>query len=188
MFVRAPWLLLALPGYLLWWRGRQHRLVWWVALLAPLSMLLFYSSSLMWWGGFGAGPRYLVLTVPFLALAIAPAVIWLWQRPQGRAALLLLIGLSIVLTWSEGVARQGFPPDTIANPWIGYTLPAWREGDIARNLGTVLGLRRGLALLPLALLMIGAFAYNLRRSTYARVATAAPAPVVEGNTVASIPH
>ena len=186
MFVRAPWLLLALPGYLIWWRSGQNRPFWWAALLAPLGLLLFYASSIMWWGGFGAGPRYLVALVPFLALACAPAAMWLWQRLWGRAVLLLLVAASIALTWSEAVARQSFPPDTIANPWAAYTLPAWYEGDIARNLGTALGLRGGLTLLPLALLVLGVFVYLLRRP---RVAPAvAPAPVVEGTTVASIQH
>jgi hypothetical protein len=186
LFVRAPWLLLALPGYLIWWRGGQNRPLWWVALLAPLGLLLFYASSIMWWGGFGAGPRYLVALVPFLALASAPAATWLWRLCWGRVLLLLLVAASITLTWGEAVARQSFPPETIANPWLGSTLPAWREGDIARNLGTALGLRGGLALLPLALLILGAAIYLLRRPTSARAH--APAPAVEGTIVASIQH
>jgi hypothetical protein len=186
LFVRAPWLLLALPGYVLWWRSRQHRPLWWVALLAPLSMLLFYGSSAMWWGGFAAGPRYLVPLVPFLALASAWAAAALWRGAWGRAGLLALIGLSVVLTWGEALARQSFPLDTIANPWIGYTLPAWVEGDLARNLGMALGLRGLASLLPLALLIAGAFVYSLRRSPTA--AAAVQAPIVEGQTVASIQH
>jgi hypothetical protein len=186
LFVRAPWLLLALPGYIIWWLSGHYRPLWWVALVAPLSLLLFYSSSLMWWGGFAAGPRYLVPLVPFLALASAPTAAALWRRTWGRAALLVLIGASVVLTWSEAVARQSFPFDSIANPWTGYTLPAWAEGDIARNLGMVLGLHGAISLLPLALLILGAFVYCLRRS--ASAPTAAPAPVMEGQTVASIQH
>jgi hypothetical protein len=176
MFVRAPWLLLALPGYMIWWRSGRNRSLWWVALLAPLGLLLFYASSIMWWGGFGAGPRYLVALVPFLALASAPAAAWLWRRSWGRAALLLLVAMSITLTWGEAVARQSFPPDTIANPWTGYTLPAWREGDIARNLGTALSLRGGLTLLPLALLTLGSFVYLLRPR---RASVVIPAPAVQ---------
>jgi hypothetical protein len=186
MFVRAPWLLLALPGYLIWWRTGRHRPLWWAVLLAPLGLLLFYASSIMWWGGFGAGPRYLAALVPFLALASAPAAAWLWGRSWGRTALLLLVAASIALTWGEAAARQSFPPDTIANPWLDYMLPAWREGDIARNLGTALGLRGGLALLPPALLILGAFVYLLRRPTSARAL--APAPVMEGTSVAPIQH
>lgn len=186
MFVRAPWLLLAMPGYVIWWRSGQHRPFWWVALLAPLSMLLFYGSSAMWWGGFSAGPRYLVPMVPFLALAGGWAATALWGKPWGRAALLLLIGLSVALTWGEALARQSFPPDTIANPWIGHTWPAWAEGDLARNLGMALGLRGASSLLPLALLIAGTFAYSLRGSTTAPATI--PAPAMEGQTVATIQH
>jgi hypothetical protein len=157
-----------------------------VALLGSLSMLLFYSSSAMWWGGFSAGPRYLVPMVPFLALAAGWAAAALWRTPWGRAALLLLIGLSVALTWSEALARQSFPLDTIANPWAGYTWPAWAEGDLARNLGMALGLRGAVSLLPLALLIAGIFIYSLRRSTKAPAAIAAPA--MEGKTVATIQH
>jgi len=142
----------------------------------------------MWPGGFAAGPRYLVLIVPFLALASAPAAVTLWRRPWTRAALLLLIAVSIVLTWSEAVARQSFPPDTIANPWIGYTLAAWREGDIARNLGTALGLHGALSLLPLALMIVVAFAYSLRRLDEQPAVTRSSARVVEGQNVAPIQH
>ncbi len=188
LFTRAPWLLLALPGYAIWWRSGRAREHWWVALLAPLSMLLFYGSSAMWPGGFAAGPRYLVLISPFLACASAPAAIVIWRRMAGRIALLILIAGSLVVTWSEAVARQSFPPDTIANPWIGYTWPAWRDADIARNIGTFLGLHGGLSLLPLALLIIVAGAYLLRRPTHAAAATSPPAHSAEEQTVAPIQH
>jgi hypothetical protein len=188
LFTRAPWLLLALPGYVMWWRSRRAREHWWVAVLAPASMLLFYGSSAMWPGGFAAGPRYLVLIAPFLACACAPAVIMLWQRTAGRIALIALMVGSLVVTWSEAVARQSFPPDTIANPWIEYTWPAWRDADIARNLGTFVGLRGGLSLLPLALLIIAVGAYLLRRPTQAAAVASPPAPIAEGQTVAPIQH
>ena len=185
MFVRAPWLLLALPGYALWWRSGRDRPRWWVALLAPLAMWLFYASSVMWWGGFTAGPRYLVIIVPFLIVASAPMAQVLWQRRWGRAALLLLILGSIALTWSEAVAGQSFPPDTIPNPWIGYTLPSWLAGDIARNLGTALKLRGALSLAPLALLIIGVLAFMLHQPR-PQAGALPPAHRTEGPTIASI--
>jgi hypothetical protein len=184
MFVRAPWLLLALPGYVLWWRARRERAWWWVALLAPLGLLVFYGSSVMWWGGFAAGARYLALAVPFLAVASAPAAAWLWHARWGRAALLLLIACSLALTWAEALAGQGFPPDTIANPWTGYTLPAWRAGDLARSAGAALGLRGAAALLPLVLLMGGALIALAGRTN--RSPGASPPAGVEGASVAQI--
>lgn len=189
LFVRAPWLLLALPGYVIWWQSDKARHHWWVAFLGPLSLLLFYGSSVMWWGGFAAGPRYLIPAIPFLAVASATTCARLWQHPWHRIALLALIAASLALTWAEAVARQGFPPDTSTNPWIGYTLPAWREGDIARNVGTALGLRGGLSLAPLGLLIAGAFAFSLRG--FDRQALPVPSvqpPVIEEPGIAPIQH
>ena len=60
--------------------------------------------------------------------------------------------------------------------------------DIARNLGTFLGLRGGLSLLPLALLIIIAGAYLLRRPTNAAATASPPAHSTEGQTVAPIQH
>jgi hypothetical protein len=188
LFARAPWLLLVLPGYVIWWRSRRAREHWWVTLLAPLSMLLFYGSSAMWPGGFAAGPRYLVLISPFLAFACAPAAIIIWRHIGGRVALLALIATSLVVTWSEAVARQSFPPDTIANPWLGYTWPAWRDADIARNIGTFLGLRGDISLLPLALLIIVSGAYLLHHPTHAAATSSPPADITEGQTVAPIQY
>jgi hypothetical protein len=149
LFVRAPWLLLAIPGYVLWWRAARLRHEWWLALLLPVGLFLFYASSAMWWGGFGAGPRYLVPLLPFLALAACWALQALWARRATRLAANALVLLSALLIWAEALAGQLFPPDSLRNTWAGYVLPAWLEGDIARNLGMALGLRGATSLLPL---------------------------------------
>lgn len=158
LFVRAPWLLLALPGYLLWWRKGRNRAEWWVALLAPLTLLLFYGSSAMWWGGFAAGPRYIVPIIPLLAL---PAGLILARLRPHRAAWLgggALVAVSAALVWVEATASQSFPHDSVRATWSGYVVPAWAAGDIARNLGMALGLSGHTSLLPLAAL---AFASTL---------------------------
>ncbi len=186
MFVRAPWLLLAVPGYRFWWRSGQYRVMWLVSLLASLSLLLFYSSSAMWWGGFSAGPRYIVPMVPFLAVSAGWTAVLLWRIAIGRVVLVGLIGASVVLTWAEGIARQQFPPDTILNPWLDYTLPAWQSGDIARNLGMVLGLPGLFSLIPLVLLMLGAVWFCLRSQPTTSVLLSEPS--LEGQSVASIQH
>ncbi|NTU79626.1 MAG: hypothetical protein HGA45_09515 [Chloroflexales bacterium] len=163
LFVRAPWLLLAAPGLVVWWRRGQHRAEWWVMLLASLSLLLFYSSSVMWWGGFAAGPRYIVPMIPFLALPAAWFVGQIWHRPLARAAALALVAISVALVWIEAIASQGFPHDTIRATWSGYVLPAWLTGDIARNLGMALGLAGPSSLIPL-LIATGASAALLLTS------------------------
>lgn len=149
LWVRAPWLLLALPGAVLWWPSRQYRSTLVVAIASAIGLWLIYSSSRMWWGGFAAGPRYIVAAIPFAAL---PAV-WIinrwWDDPRLRALTIGLVGLSAILVWAESLAGQQFPPDTIANPWLGWTLPAWQDGNIARNVGMALGLRGAWSVLPL---------------------------------------
>jgi hypothetical protein len=161
LFVRAPWLLLAIPGFVIWWRGRRLRAELWVTLVSAVSIILFYASSIMWWGGFAAGPRYIVSALPFLAIGAAPAIQALWQgfRRGSEAAgaivprlvCILLVMASVALTWVEAVAGQLFPTDAIRATWTGYVLPAWQQGDIARNVGTALGLDGPWSLLPLIL-------------------------------------
>jgi hypothetical protein len=153
LFFRAPWLLLAVPGFILWWRNGRLRAEWWTLLLATLTLLLFYGSSAMWWGGFAAGPRYIVPLIPFLALPAAWMLNRLWVRLPLRVGALALITLSLALVWSEAVAGQLFPSDAVRNTWTGVVFPAWATGDIARNLGMALGLRGPFSLLPLAVLI-----------------------------------
>ena len=123
LFVRAPWLLLALPGLVAWWRTGRLRAEWWALLSVSILTLLFYGSSMMWWGGFTAGPRYIVPMIPFLAVPAAWWVATRWQSHIQRSLSIALIALSLCLVWLEAVARQSFPHDSIANPWLGYTLP-----------------------------------------------------------------
>jgi hypothetical protein len=149
LFIRAPWLLLAFPGYALWWRSGRQRAELWVAALIPLAIYIFYSSSAMWWGGFAAGPRYIVPLLPFLALPAAWCIAAMLARRDGAILVAALVLASAGLTWAEALAGQQFPPDSVRATWAGYVLPAWAHNDIARNLGMALGLRGPASLLPL---------------------------------------
>lgn len=154
LFVRAPWLALAIPGFIVWWRQKEFRGFWWICLGSVVSLLLFYSSSVMWWGGFGVGPRYLVPMLPFLVIPAVFALRALWISRGGRALALALVGASALLTWLETLAGQSFPTDATRSPWVELILPAWQQGNIARNVGTALGLDGAWSMLPLALLLI----------------------------------
>jgi hypothetical protein len=156
LFVLAPWLLLAVPGFVIWWRSGQHRAEFFVALASVISIYLFNASSVMWWGGYAIGPRYILPMLPFLALATVYAFRagkqWRW-----------FIGLSVVLcawslvaTWGLTLAEQAFPPDTLFNPLVQYALPNWQSGNIARNVGTLIGLRGAASVLPLMGLWLAA--------------------------------
>jgi len=158
LFFLSPVLLLSVPGFVLWWRSREHRPAFWVSLLSVLAFLWFNASSSMWWGGYAVGPRYLLPALPFLALPM----IFVFRAWRGRLWLQLALGAlaiwSLVATWGLTLADQAFPPDTIPNPLLGYAWPSWLSGNIARNYGTLLGFRGANSLIPLALAILAVVA------------------------------
>jgi hypothetical protein len=153
LFVLSPWLLLFAPGFVLWWRSWENRPEFWVALTGFAGFFWFNASSVMWWGGFAIGPRYLLPMLPFMVLPVSFAI-----RAWGRTSWFKAIGViifawSFIATWGLTLAEQAFPSDTIANPFLQFALPNWRAGNIARNAGTLLGIHGIWSLVPL--FMIG---------------------------------
>lgn len=166
LFPLAPWLLLAFPGFALWWRSGEGRAEWIVAVMIPLALFLFNASSAMWWGGFAIGPRYLLPMLPFFVLATSYAFRTWTSQGWIRFLIASLCLWSWVATWGLALAEQAFPSDTIRNPLLEYALPNLLAGNIARNMGTLLGLHGLLSLLPLAVLgsAAAAIGYLLRRN------------------------
>lgn len=155
LFVLSPLLLLAVPGFVLWWRSGEHRPEWWVALTGVGAMFLFNSSSIMWWGGFAVGPRYLLPMQPFMALPWV-FIFCEWRERTWLKSLVAVLGAwSLIATWGLTLAEQAFPSDTIRNPLIEYAWPNWQTGNIARNLGMFLHLPGLASLLPLAVSVAG---------------------------------
>lgn len=181
LFVLAPWLLFCVPGFVLWWTSPRvanaGRPEWLTALASTLLITLFNASSVMWWGGFSIGPRYLLPALPFMALTIGWVLAAWGQRTWLRVSLAVLMAWSWIATWGLTLAEQAFPPDSIRNPFIGYALPNWLAGNIARNAGTLLGLHGAISILPLVVglvLSIAALTWMGRRepsSPAARPAT-----------------
>lgn len=75
LFFYSPWLLLAFPGFSLMLKRKDFRLEGMVCLTIFISYILFNSSFWGWHGGWAFGPRYLILSIPFLV--IASGVLWL---------------------------------------------------------------------------------------------------------------
>jgi hypothetical protein len=134
LFLYAPVLALALPGWRLLLRQEPA-----VALVfgALVSLhLLLYGKWFMWHGGYCWGPRFLLPTVPLLALCLAP----LWQRGGSRRATLLLLAcLSFVpqflgsavdfALYQEDLLRAGWPlfdRATLFRPALSPLLAQWR--------------------------------------------------------------
>jgi hypothetical protein len=141
--------LLAVPGFVLWYRSGEQRPGLWVAFSSVLLVFLFNASSIMWWGGFAVGPRYLLPMLPFMALPIAFVFRRWGNRPWAWALTLVLAAWSLVATWGLTLAGQSFPSDALRNPLVEYAWPNWRAGNVARNLGMFLHLPGFYSLLPL---------------------------------------
>jgi hypothetical protein len=156
LFVLSPVLLLAVPGFVAWWRTREYRVEWVVALASMLAFFLFNSSSIMWWGGFAIGPRYLLPMFPFMILPIAYFV----RRWGIRVWAKLLTGAlsiwALVAVWGLTLAGQHFPTEEHRFPLWEYAWPAWRQGDIARNAGMFLHLPGLVSLLLLVVIVAAA--------------------------------
>jgi hypothetical protein len=164
LFFRSPFLLLAVPAFIRLWQGRRFRL----ELIATLAIVVLYfihaASFYDWGGGHTAGPRYLVSMLPFMAYPL----IVLLENPGWRWVFTPLALVSILLISAEALAGQHFPYQEVRNPWTDYILPSWQSGDIARNLGTVLGLSSWYSLIPL-LLVIGVAVWILFRGLNLRL-------------------
>ena len=95
LFLYAPWLLLAIPGSILW--VRRHRFSGSaLTVVFPVVTILLYSMKLVWHGG-SWGPRYLLMTVPWLTLVTAPVVDTVITRRSGRVILGVLATLSVAI-------------------------------------------------------------------------------------------
>ncbi|MCL4295963.1 MAG: hypothetical protein KJ077_09560 [Anaerolineae bacterium] len=154
LFFLSPFLLLSIPGFLLWLVSGKYRAELVVVFSSVVSFFLFISSTAAWSGGFAVGPRYLCALVPFLVL---PQIFFL-EHFGKRWSDNLFLGLalaSIVLVWIQTTSGQQFP-DYSLNPLLDYSLPRLLSGDIARNLGMMLGFSRWYSLLPLFAFICGA--------------------------------
>jgi len=181
LFYAAPWLLLAVPGGVRWWRlGRRAEVVVGGSIVV---LFLWLNSSLVdWQGGWAMGPRYLIPAIPFLAMLAAgvlmpPAPGTRWERAVadrrvrrglgiGFAALLVLSAVLMLV----GTAVKPEVDSHVRRPFQDFLLPHFWRGELgvstqgidmvanppgappqAWNLGHALGLEGGAALAPLVL-------------------------------------
>jgi hypothetical protein len=156
LFFRSPFLLLAIPGFIKVWQTSRWRLEAFASLMIVGGYFFYASSFYDWGGGHTAGPRYLVAMLPFM---VWPVVVMLHAH-FWRVSFIILSVISVLLSGAETLAGQHFPYQEVRNPWVEYVLPSWQNGDIARNLGTVLGLPSWYSLMPL-LIVFGVAAWIL---------------------------
>jgi hypothetical protein len=146
----SPVLLLTLLGLWLLLRqpGEWRRIGLLISSMA-LYFLLYNAAYLFWTGGYSVGPRYLVPLLPFLMLPLGLVCARLWTHWAGRALVLGLSLLSLLLVWTHTIAGQYYYSDALQNPLREYVLPVLASGDLALNYGILLGLPGWWSLLPL---------------------------------------
>lgn len=134
----SPVLLLALVG--VWWFGPRYRWIPALALGITLLHVLLYGKWYMWHGGYSWGPRFLVPTVPFLALLCGPV----WDRLVGRRGLrlphlgaLALLALSVALQWLGLLVPFRLVQDRLAAEvqplFAPETFVQWRYSPLVRQ-------------------------------------------------------
>jgi hypothetical protein len=153
LFLLSPFLLLAPAGlYAMFRRDRRTRELSLTIIVICLALLCYNASYGNWAGGDSVGPRYLVSSLPFLALPIV-FVLNEARRAWQNAAVTVLVILSIGEVWIQSLAAQAFPSEMVARPLLDYGLPLVLAGELRLNVGNVLGLRGLTAVLPLLSLL-----------------------------------
>lgn len=150
LFFFSPFLILAIPGFICFWQTGRHRKEFWLMMWATTSFILFNASSVMWSGGFSVGPRYLIPALPFITFPI----IFFLDAVDRRLSMFTFVGLAFVslcLIWMLTLGGQGYPEYQL-NPLFDFSVPHLSTGDIARNIGNLIGFRGFASLVPLFIL------------------------------------
>jgi hypothetical protein len=173
LFYATPWLLLAVPGAVRWWRHGRRAEVGVCA--AVIVLFLWLNASLVdWQGGWAMGPRYLIPAIPFLVV-LAAGVVLPAPGVDRRARTVAAVALGVLVAGSAVVMLAGVSvrPEVdvrIQRP-IGFVLDHFARGELgistqsidmitgnpngpvqAWNLGHRIGLTGHASLVPLVAL------------------------------------
>jgi len=144
LFFWSPIFLLVFVGWPMWHRISRVGSI--VGILVSLAHVLMISGFAEYHGGWALGPRYLSPIIPFLAV---PAALVYRQFPSLGNAFVLL---SILLTGTATLISAQ-TPEYLQQPLVDFYFPRLLHGEIAHNLGTMLGLHGWWSLLPLLLVV-----------------------------------
>jgi hypothetical protein len=199
----SPWLALALPGAVVMLRRRWLRAEGLLCVAVIAAFLALNCAQTVtpddWRGGAGLGPRYLVPSLPFYALAMVGLVVPRWS---GWRAHRLVRGLAaavfvalVALSAGRMLLATAVQPEVsrVDDPFADYLLPLWRDDRVAVNvaafydggnkepkfawnLGEQMGLSGRASLLPLAVFVLAAGAWLTTRVIRAKPSTLIPSP------------
>ncbi len=149
LLLYSPVLLLTFFGLKAFWQ--RHRLEFPALLAVIVIHLLLYGKWFMWHGGFAWGPRFMVATLPFWVILMAPKLKAEGKRQKAEergkissfilhpSSFVILWGLSIFLQlpglavdfdlWQNRLLETGLPlfaPLTFFNPLYSPLLGTWQ--------------------------------------------------------------
>jgi len=157
LFTLSPFLVLSIPGFVVWFRSRKSRGELCVILTGAFLHFVYISGMTTWSGNYSVGPRHLCITIPFLVIPIG---LLLDRSPKWtRAVFWALAMVSFGSVWIQTVSGQSYPDDVVSWPLVQYSFPRLLAGDIARNVGTALGLKRWFSLIPILSVIAGGFVW-----------------------------
>ncbi|HEY1553316.1 MAG TPA: hypothetical protein VGF94_00710 [Kofleriaceae bacterium] len=158
----APWLLLAIPGGIALWRRGQRGLVATAGSVAVV-MVLFVSSINFWRGGWGVGPRYITVMLPFLVPLAAAGFGVLRARPLalGAACGTVVVG---VVVYAGSAATFPYWPDSLRVPLYEVTVRLLGDGAVAPNVANTCGLYGLLSIAPYVAAVAGLVGWAIARA------------------------
>jgi hypothetical protein len=160
----TPFLLFAPLGFVALLRQRERRPEAIAALTVCLGTWLAIACANNWRGGWTVGPRYLALTVPFLAWASVEGLRVVAARSPAVARALAL-GTAAASVAVSGTLSAFYPhvPPEIARPLPDLALLLARHGFAPATLANLAGVYGPASLAPLCLAAAAALAYCARR-------------------------
>jgi hypothetical protein len=155
LFFWTPFLLMAGPGY--WKLARTNRRLFWLTYAVPLLQIILISGRTWdWQAGPTLGPRFLAPMLPLLALPCALGVRRFPRIGMALAAYSILITTLATLT-------DASPPASYYNPLTELHIPLLLRGELAPNLGTLMGLSAHVSVALFYVLLIGGITWLWRK-------------------------
>ncbi|RJP58138.1 MAG: hypothetical protein C4541_08905 [Candidatus Auribacter fodinae] len=160
MFYFSPILLLAIPALVSLFRHNSPQSKIRAGVLSGiiLTYSLFASSVVDWRGGWTTGPRYYLPAIPFMLIAIIsrPWFVFLKRR---RWFPVLPVLFMTALVWSvihcvAVASAYPFIPELIVQPLWEFAVPLLAKGYVSPNIGTSIGLKGVVSLIPLYMVII----------------------------------
>ncbi|MFH1037043.1 MAG: hypothetical protein V1789_00030 [PVC group bacterium] len=154
LFFYSPFLLLGVSGMIKMVRDAEWKLEGRLFLAIAVVYLLFLCSFTDWEGGWSMGPRHLVPLLPFLATAVVYQLGTVDRKLRRvLVCLMAVLGLISIAFIFIGTASFPYLPKEFNNPLYDLSWQLLAGGKIAPTLGELCGLKGGVGLVPLVVLV-----------------------------------